>query len=318
LDSIMELAISTHWNAHQHGCGEAMVDEILELGLSRMELGYDLTRDLVPGVTEAIKNERITVTSVHNYCPIPMGAPQGHPELFLFSSSDARTRERAITHTLETARFAAAMGAKTVVVHAGRIEMKPITPKLIALAENGKQDSRRYEKLKMKLLTKRDAKAARHKEYLYDCLEKMLPDLESRQVSLALEKQPSREAMPTETEMLDIAQHFESPFIRHWYDAGHGKIRDNLGMVASIRWLQRLEPWLAGMHLHDVQFPARDHIMPPQGGMDFELLRPFFRDNLPLVLEPAPGTPRDYIMEAIRLLQAPQDTGVTHVEEGQA
>lgn len=276
-----------------------MIDEILALGVNRVELGYDLTMDLVPGVEQRVQEGVVTISSVHNYCPVPIGAPHGHPELFLFSSPDVRVRERAVSQTLETAAFAARMGAKVVVVHAGRVEMPSITRKLIDLAEQGRMDDRKYEKLKMKLLTKRDKKSVRHKEHLYASLEAILPALDSLGVTIALEILPSWEAMPSEAEMFDIANHFNSPRLGFWYDVGHGKIRDNLGMVASLRWLDRLQNYLAGMHLHDVIFPAGDHVMPPHGDMDFSLLRPYVRPELPLVLEPAVGTPAEDVAVAL-------------------
>jgi sugar phosphate isomerase/epimerase len=298
-----KFSISTHWNAHQHASGEAMIDEILALGVNRVELGYDLTMDLVPGVEQRIRDGAVTVSSVHNYCPVPIGVPQGHPELFLFSSPDRHIRERAVSQTVETAAFAARMGAGVVVVHAGRVEMPSITRKLVALAEEGRINDRKYDKLKMKLLTKRDRKAVRHREHLYASLEAILPSLDSLGITIALEILPSWEAMPSESEMFDIANHFNSPRIRFWYDTGHGKIRDNLGIVASMRWLDRLQNQLAGMHLHDVVFPAQDHVMPPHGDMDFSLLQQYSRPGMPLVLEPAAGTPVEDVAGALEYFE---------------
>ena len=54
-------AISTHWNASRHKTGEGIVDEILELGIRRLELGYDLRSQhrllgvAAPGAVHIIK-----------------------------------------------------------------------------------------------------------------------------------------------------------------------------------------------------------------------------------------------------------------------
>jgi len=303
----MNLSLSTHWNAHRHGSGETMIEEILDMGLQSVELGYDLTMDLVPGVLSMATQGAVDVTSVHNYCPVPLGAPHGHPELFLLTSSDRSLREQAITQTMKTVEFAAKVGASTVVLHAGRVEMKSLTRLLLSLANEGKQFQPKYEKTKMKLLLKRDKKVGRHLDHLYASLETMLPRLESLGVALALEILPSWEAIPSEVEMERIATHFNSPFIRYWYDTGHGRIRENLGLTSSTRWLEKLSPYLAGMHLHDVSGTGHDHLMPPAGDMDFTILKSFIRENMPLVMEPAPGMPSEMVSEGIKLLSEALD-----------
>jgi sugar phosphate isomerase/epimerase len=299
----MPLALTTHWNAHRHTCGERMVDEILDLGFRHIELGYDLRLDLVPGVLKRVKENAIHVTSVHNYCPVPIGAPGGHPELFLFSSRDARQRSSAVLHTLNTIRFAAEMGASCVVVHAGRVDMRHYTAKLIDYAERGQQDSLRYEKLKQKVLLKRDQKKKRHLDLVRACLAEILPQLESTGLVMGLENLPSWEAIPSEVEMEELAREFHSPHLGFWYDVGHGQIRQNLGLVSTLRWLERLQPHLVGMHLHDVKPPAMDHVMPPFGSVNFEMLRRFFSPALPLVIEPAPGTPAELVSGALLFLR---------------
>lgn len=298
----MNLSLSTHWNAHRHGSGEALIEEILGLGLKSVELGYDLTMDLVPGVLSMAAQGAVAVTSVHNYCPVPLGVPQGHPELFLLTSSEARVRQRAITQTLKTVEFAAKAGASTVVLHAGRVEMKSLTRQLLSLADEGLQFQTKYDKTKMKLLLQRDKKIKKHLDHLYSALETMLPSLEAAGVALGLEILPSWEAIPSEMEMEQIATRFNSPFIRYWYDTGHGRIRENLGLVSSMRWLERLSPHLAGMHLHDVSRIGHDHLMPPVGDMDFTMLKSFLRENMPLVLEPAPGMPVEMVEEGIQII----------------
>jgi sugar phosphate isomerase/epimerase len=298
----MKLSISTHWNAHRHADGGAMLDEITDLGLRHAELGYNLTLDLVPGVRERVASGAVEITSLHNYCPVPVGAPRGHPELFVLASRDRRVREAAVTHTRKTIEFAADIGAAVVVAHSGNVDMRAYTRKLISWAEHGRQQETRYEKTRMKLLLKRDKRVRPHLENLYWGLEQLLPLLESTGVTLALEILPTWEAIPTEAEMTEIARRFNSPHIRYWYDTGHGGIRENLGLVASLRWLERLSDVLAGMHIHDVIPPAHDHVMPPEGNIDFSRFRDIIRPDMPVVLEPAPGTPAEVIRNAIALI----------------
>ena len=39
-----------------------------------------------------VEQKAVRVVSVHNFCPVPIGAPRGHPELFTFADPDDRVR----------------------------------------------------------------------------------------------------------------------------------------------------------------------------------------------------------------------------------
>lgn len=300
----MSLALSTRWNASRHTAGEAMVEEIVETtGLRDLELGYDLTRDLVPGVVRLVREGAVRVGSVHNYCPVPTGAPQGHPELFLLADRDRRVRESAVRHTLQTVEFAAELGATVVVCHAGYVKMRRYTPTLVGLAAEGLQYSPKYERIKTRLLLKRDRKAPPHLEFLEAGIAALLPGLEKARVAVAFENLPTWEAIPTELEIEKLCARINSPWVRAWYDVGHGQIRQNLGLIAQKPWITRLTPWLAGFHIHDVIPPGHDHVMPPDGKVDFNMLAEVIPDSAIKVIEPAPGTPPDVMRRAVAFLQ---------------
>jgi len=280
-----------------------MIEEILRMGFSHVELGYDLTVDLVPGVKKLVEEKAVTVDTVHNFCPVPIGAPYGHPELFPLTSSDEIVRQSAIVHTRRTIDFAAQVHARVVVAHAGTVEMAILTRKLITLYEKGKRYSPRYERTKLKLLIQRDRKVRRHLDQLRRSVEELLPDLEDSRVQLALENLPTWESVPAETEMEDLLKSFNSPWLRYWHDTGHGQIRENLGFISHLHWFERLEPWLAGMHIHDVASPASDHLMPPAGDMEFLPFKKMARSGILLTLEPAPGTPYADVREGHRIVK---------------
>jgi sugar phosphate isomerase/epimerase len=304
----MQFSLSTRWNAYRHKSGEALIDEILDLGLKRVELGYDLRIDLVDGVKQRITAGIIECLSVHNYCPVPVAAPQGHPELFSLSSLDNRERQSAVRHTTNTITFAAEVGAKAVVVHAGNTRLRQRTTKLLDLAERNKMHTPKYEKLKLKLMMERDKKAQPYLNQLYRSLEELLPILQDASIAIGLENLPSWEAIPTETEAQNILQKFDSPHIRYWHDMGHGQIRHNLGLISHRLWFEKLAPYLLGMHIHDTEPPAGDHIMPPRGTINFADFSkaPEYTDIL--VLEPCPGTPAEHVTNAINHLNSSWST----------
>ena len=298
----MNLALTTRWNASRHTDGEAMIEEILELGFSRVELGYDLRLDLVPGVTRMIRAGRVHVDSLHNFCPVPVGAPRGHPELYTLASADRLIRQGAVHHTSKTIRFAAEVGAKAVVVHSGYVDVPRMTDQLATLFEQGQQFSDLYEKIKLKLQINREKKTRKHLDYLCEGIEQLMPVLVEAKVKLALENLPTWEAIPTEMEMERLIARFGTDHLAAWYDLGHGQIRQNLGFINQERWLERLSPFMVGMHIHDVLPPRSDHLMPPHGQVDFKSLKRFATPALFKVIEPTPETPKEAIVDALRFL----------------
>lgn len=298
----MTFALTTHWNTFRHKSGEAIIEEILALGFDRVELGYDLTLDLVPGVRAMVEQKAVSVASVHNFCPVPIGAPAGHPELFPLAALDDRLRQSAVAHTRRTIEFAADIGAPVVVTHAGNVDMGAHSRDLVDLCAQGQQYSPAYDKLKLKITLQREGKAAPYLDRLSKSIEELLPVLSLHRVRLAIENLPSWESIPTELEMERLLAAFDSPALAYWHDTGHGKTRENLGFISQKRWLERLAPRLAGMHVHDNNPPASDHIMPPDGKINFADFKGILKPDTLLVLEPAPGTPHADIIRGATLL----------------
>jgi len=280
-----------------------MLEEIIELGFRRVELGYDLTLDLVPGVLSLARDGTIRVESLHNFCPVPVGAPQPHPELYLLAAADPGARESAIQHTLKTIEFAAQTGARCVVAHGGYVDVRRRTRDLIRLCEKGKRYDSRFEKAKVQLMMQRDRSASRFLDALSQSLEQLQPALREAGVALALENLPAWEAVPSETEALALCERFGRETICYWHDFGHGLIRQELGFIGHRRWLEKLAPWVGGYHIHDAASASADHLMPPAGKIDFADLKPFVRNDVPLVLEPAPGTPADEVRRGAEFIR---------------
>jgi len=303
LRGVMIIGLTTRWNAREHTEGERMIEEILALGFDHVELGYDLRLDLVPGVMRMVEQKAVRVWSVHNFCPVPVGAPKGHPELFSLSDRDPRERERAVQHTERTIRFAGEVGARVVVAHAGNVDMTKYSRELLALCAEGRLGTPAYEKTKLKLQITREKKAGPHLEGLRESVKRLLPALEAAGVALALENLPTWEAVPTEVEMERLCREIDSPHLRYWHDIGHGHIRAMLGFINPERWLERLSPWLAGMHIHDVRPPALDHAMPPGGLVDFTRFRDRMKSDMVRILEPGPGAPADTVRGALAYLR---------------
>src|SRR5215471_17964358 len=140
-------SLSTCWNSHRHTDGRAMLREIRDMGFEYAELSHGTRISLLPGILEAVDAGEIKISSLHNFCPLPMGVNNSAPNLYQFSAERPRERELAVRYTLKTMELATRVKAPVVVLHAGSIEMKNYTDKLLELLERGEKASPKYERL---------------------------------------------------------------------------------------------------------------------------------------------------------------------------
>ena len=114
-----------------------MLREIRELGFEYAELSHGIRLSLVPGILDAVNAGEIKISTLHNFCPLPVGVSAPSPNLYELSDERPRQRELAIKHTLNTFEFATRVNAKTVVLHFGSMDLKDYTGKLKELLEHG-------------------------------------------------------------------------------------------------------------------------------------------------------------------------------------
>src|SRR5207244_12626696 len=148
--------------SHRHNDGRAMLREIRGLGFEYAELGHGIRISLLPGIIEAVDGGEIRISTLHNFCPLPIGVNQANPNLFRFSSLDSRERENAWRYSLKTLEMAQRLKVGLVVLHMGCIDMKEYTDKLIEMVGAGQQQTPKYEKLCAEVIEKREQKKERH------------------------------------------------------------------------------------------------------------------------------------------------------------
>ena len=305
----MKFSLSTNWNAQRHEEGERLVDEIAALGFGAVELGYHMTEELAAGVRRRVQAGAVTVDRVHAYCPVPIGAPHGYPELYLLASLDEDERALAAILIGRTLAFAASMGARAVVVHAGRVFLNSFfgdlgTRTLIdVLKREGAPDSERYQRALAKALRRRAARVRKYFDGFCLSLDSLLPKFEKAGVTLCLENLPSVEAFPDEREMLMLKQRFDTPALAYWHDLGHGQVRENLGWSRHAEAARELLPFTRGVHIHDALPPTIDHLPPGKGEIDFEAFSFYGADGVLKVFEPGPDVTGPELTEALRFVE---------------
>lgn len=280
-----------------------MLREIRELGFEYAELSHGTRLSLVPGILEAVDAGEIRISSLHNFCPLPMGVTNAAPNIYKFSSDHRRERELAEKYTLKTLEFAERVKAPAVVLHLGSIDMRDYTDKLVEMAGRGERDTPKYQRLCEEVDRKREARKEAAFERVKELIRRILPEAEARGIRLCAENREALEELPVETDFQFLFREIESPHFGYWHDTGHAQIKENLGFIHHAMHLESLRDHLVGLHLHDVEFPGRDHRAPGAGMIDFTALKPFATPEHIKVFELSPSLQVDQVREGVRYLK---------------
>ncbi len=297
------LAFSTCWNNSRHHDGEAVVEEILELGFDHLELSHGSTITKLPGFQRAFKNDMFKCSGVHNYFPSPVEVMIDAPDAYEFTSHRAFDRQRAMEMTLKTLEVAAQFEAKYVVLHMGSVPMnsKRWTKKVTAMVREGQQLSPEYTKAKLAFVKKREKLSPLYKYRALKALEEIAKKAEEVGIPVAVESRSRYEDVPDEREMIELQNQFkDNPWVGYWHDFGHVQLKHNLGLLNHQQWFEKMLPYLVGGHVHDVYWPHRDHRVPLTGTIDYKTLVPHFFGK-PIVWELSPTRKTDEIKEALKV-----------------
>jgi len=279
----MRLSLSTNWCNRRIASGEEIADLALSLGFDELELGYHTTPQQAAGFKTRL--DTLPVGSVHAFCPVPISAPQGYPELYSLASFDDEDRKMAQIQIRRCVNFAAEMGADAVVLHAGRVFCETW------FARNR---PKKRTKIGLKML-----------EIFKAELSALVPELDRCGVTLALENLPYFEGFPDETEMAAILEAFAGAPVKAWFDTGHHRVRECNGWINGAKARGEGErstmdgnnsfvsplpsdldlPYV-GMHLNDVVDVNDDHLAPGFGKVDFVALKPLAEAVRHIVFEP--------------------------------
>jgi len=281
-----------------------MLREIRDLGFEFAELSHGTRISLMPGILQAVDAGELRISTLHNFCPLPMGVNHSAPNLYQFSDERPRERELAHKHTLKTLDFAVRVKAPLVVLHVGSVEMKGYTDKLLEMLAAGEKESVRYKKLCAELSEKREKKKKEFWARTIESLKKIVPEAESRGLKLGVENRQSLEELPVESDYDFLFKEITSPNLVYWHDTGHAQIKENLGFINHRAHLESRREQLAGFHIHDVQFPGRDHCAPGSGMIDFAALKPSVKPAHIKVFEFSPSMT---VVEAQR--------GIAHIKQ---
>jgi len=273
----MRFALSTNWCNRRLTTGEEIADRAKSLGFDALELGFHTTDQQVKGFKARL--DEMPIGTVHAFCPVPISAPQGYPELYSLASFDKEARAMARFHVLKNVRFAAEMGADAVVLHLGRVMCEGFISRL-----NTWRRIRRG--CKLSVIAQRELSA-------------LVPELEKLGVHLFLENLPYVEGFPAEWEMAELC----GEWVRPWLDTGHDYVRrvhrwDRL--IGEKPFANAPQPY--GLHLND-STGGDDHLEPGAGEIDFASLKEVACAAHHLVLEPNESIPEGRLVDGLNFLK---------------
>lgn len=282
----MKFALSTNWSNTRSDDGAAIADEAGELGFDSLELGFRTRSSQLVGFKSRL--DVMPVESVHAYCPAPVGAPGGHPELYRLCSPDENERALARMLLEKTFSCAADLGAKIVVFHAGYASMDTLFGNLFTTAR--------------KLRVKRGRKVYDAFRREFDILR---PSLETKGLVLALENLPSLEGFPDVFEAKELMREFDGAPLRLWFDTGHALVCETNGWSGdSVHMAAEMAPWICGMHLNDVKGPSDDHGEPGWGNVDYAGLTFLAKRDVLRVFEPSSSVSSEELRNSLDYIRA--------------
>jgi sugar phosphate isomerase/epimerase len=181
--------------------------------------------------------------------------------------------------------------------------MKNCTDKLLDLAARGERETEKYQKLCAEFDAKRESRKEKFLERTIECLKKILPMAEALGLRLGVENRQGLEELPMDSDYRMLFREIPNPSLVYWHDTGHAQIKENLGFIHHAMQLESLASRLAGFHLHDVQFPGRDHCAPGTGTVDFAALKPMVKPEHLRVFEFSPSLSADEARKGVEHLK---------------
>jgi len=268
-----------------------MLREVRDLGFEYAELSHGTRISLLPGIIEAVEAGEIKISSLHNFCPLPMGVNHSAPNLYKLSAENPKEWENAYRYTRKTIELAARVKAPLVVLHYGAIEMKEYTDKMLEMVARGEKETPKYEKLREEVIKKREGAKGRYIERANELIRRLLPQVEELGLKLGIENREALEELPLEDDYGLLFRELASPAVVYWHDTGHAQIKENLGFLDHAFHLESRRDKLFGFHIHDVRFPGHDHSPPGTGTVDFVALRQSVKPEHIKVFEFGPAMP---------------------------
>ena len=284
-----------------------MLREIADLGFSHVELSHGIRITLVPGVLRALEEGVIRACSTHNFCPLPTGFSQAAPNAFEPSVSEATHHDQWMRQSRRSLDFAAQVGARALVTHLGSVRFSwPWRNPAEKLPARAREPG--FAALRERTMKKIRARMGPFWKQVMASVEELRAFAVERGVALAFENRERPGELPLDDQFGELFAGIAQPNnAGYWHDTGHAHLKEQLGLLDHHAHLEKNAARLIGFHLHDVTADGRDHQAVGEGGeggVNFEMVRQFWKPHHLLVLELAPRVPVEGVENSKNRIEA--------------
>ena len=135
-------------------------------------------------------------------------------------------------------------------------------------------------------------------------LNRIVDEAKPMGLRLGIENREALEEIPFESDFNLLFKELRDPTIVYWHDTGHAQIKENLGFINHRMHLESMSERLYGFHVHDVEFPGRDHRAPGMGTIDWPSLKPLVLPRHLKVFEFSPSLAPEEIKRGVEHLKS--------------
>lgn len=295
------ISVSTGFAAAACDSAAALMNAIDTAGAASVELDYRLAGGVLSALIPMLKASHISVSSVHNFCPVPPVLPgsRGGGDLFPLTDPDPEIRREAVRWTTRSIETAHEAEAGIVVLHGGAVILDHEEDRWHALFRQGALESESSRAFIEGKLAALEARKPPFLDRLRFSLDRLFREAERLGVTLALENRYHYYELPGPTDFSGLFAEFAGAPLGYWHDTGHAHAAQMLAIPSASGMLEALAPRMVGVHLHDAK-GLEDHLPPGAGEIDFNGLMEQVSHDARLVLELRPGIDAAVVAEAVQ------------------
>ncbi len=249
------LSVSTSW-MDEHMDMNSWLLQVKELGFDAVELSYKVTEKQLKEAEPLLKDLQLTVSSIHNFCPVPNDGPSTRhlSNYYRLSSVDERERQQAVKWTNIAVDTAEHLGAGVVVIHAGTLDFEDErSPKLFELYTSGRKESAVFTEEKNRILQLREEKKRPYIAALEQSLSEVIGYSQRKNIKIGLETRYYPIEIPNFDEIGYFLDLYDKEVMGYWHDVGHAQINECLGIRSHIDFLETYKDRMIGVHLHGIK-----------------------------------------------------------------
>jgi sugar phosphate isomerase/epimerase len=275
-----------------------IIQVLEEFQVSNLELGINISDSDIRYLKNILyQNEKIKISSLHNYCPIPPGIKRGFNsgDLFSLSSLEKSESEKAIEHTLKTIEMAASLNSKFVVIHSG----------FVTIADRYRKSQKEIFSVstKNKIIELREKHISQHLEAVERNLQVILKHSQHTGIKIGLENRFHIEQIPTFEEASFLINELKSDRVGIWLDTGHLMVQATKLNFDFYQKVEKFKNKIFGLHLHDFN-GTTDHIPVGEGRLDYVRLFETLSQNVSIVLEYSSNLNKNKVIKSIELVKS--------------